>query len=83
MPSAHILKCCHPNTQYVGEESAQVFGQRLSVLVPLDRPVVNDDGHASESLMLEFMCQNSCTTGINRKSTAVVFTLENDRLVNR
>lgn len=81
VPPAHILKCCHPNTQYVGNENAQVFGQRLSVLVPLDRPVVNEDGLASESIMLEFMCQNSCTTGINRKSTAVVFTLENERYI--
>lgn len=79
VPPAHILKCCHPNTQYIGNENAQVFGQRLSILVPLDRPVVNEEGYASESLMLEFMCQNSCTTGINRKSTAVVFTLENER----
>ncbi|XP_037037423.1 cellular tumor antigen p53-like isoform X2 [Bradysia coprophila] len=79
VPQAHILKCCHPKTQYVGGENGHLFGERLSVVVPLDRPVVNEDGYASESLMLEFMCQNSCTTGINRKSTAVVFTLENSR----
>lgn len=79
MPPAHILKCCHPNTQYVGIENGQLFGQRLSVFVPLGRSAVNEEGFASESLMLEFMCQNSCTTGINRKSTAVVFTLENER----
>lgn len=78
VPAEHILKCCHPSTQYVGKENSQLFGQRLSIVVPLHPSAVDEDGCASESVMLEFLCQNSCTTGINRKSTAVVFTLENE-----
>lgn len=81
MPSDHILKCLHPNAKYVGDENCQLFGDRLSIVVPLGRPEINEDGIANESLKWEFLCQNSCATGINRKSTAVIFTLENEQCV--
>lgn len=78
VPADHILKCYHPHAKYIGSENAQLFGDRLSIVVPLDRPTVNESGIASETIKWEFLCQNSCATGINRKSTAVIFTLEND-----
>ncbi|KAG4079569.1 hypothetical protein HA402_012339 [Bradysia odoriphaga] len=78
VPVDHILKCYHPHAKYHGSENAQLFGDRLSIVVPLDRPVVNESGIANETIKWEFLCQNSCATGINRKSTAVIFTLENE-----
>lgn len=35
VPPHHILKCCDPNTQYIGEENKQTFGTRTSLIVPL------------------------------------------------
>ncbi|KAJ6640318.1 Tumor protein 63, partial [Pseudolycoriella hygida] len=78
VPPAHILKCCHPHAKYVGVENQKLFGERLSVVLPLGRPALNEKGEAIESTMWTFLCQNSCTNGMNRKSTAVIFTLEND-----
>lgn len=73
----HILKCCHPKAQYHGLENGQIFRDRLSIVVPLVNPRLDDDGVANEPINLEFACQNSCTSGINRKATCIVFTLEN------
>lgn len=76
------MKCYHPNAKYVGNENSQLFGERLSIVVDLGRPAVQDvqeNGTVNEVLMWEFLCQNSCATGMNRKSTAVIFTLENEQ----
>lgn len=78
VPESHILRCHHPNTNYCGEETKQTFGDRLSLVVPLGRATY-ENGLSSESIGLEFLCQSSCATGINRKPAAVVFTLENER----
>lgn len=78
MPPEHILKCYHPKAKYVGNENSQLFGERLAIVVDLGNPVVAENGTVNESIMFEFLCQNSCTTGINRKFTAVIFTLENE-----
>lgn len=79
VPSFHILKCCNPGTEYHGTENATWFGQRASLLVPMGphAAVVNEDGRCQQSLGLEFLCQNSCANGIQRKQTVLVFTLEN------
>lgn len=80
VPAFHILKCCHPETMYSGEENQQTYGNRASLLVPLDkRARINEDGRRSQSLGLEFLCQNSCSNGIHRKQTVLMLTLENDR----
>lgn len=80
VPAFHILKCCHPDTLYTGEENQQVFGNRSAFVVPLDRFArMNEHGRCSQSLGLEFLCQNSCSNGIQRKQTVLVFTLENQR----
>lgn len=72
----HILKCCHPNVTYHGMEDGKIFKERLSVVVPLIQHDVDDDGCANVPIGLEFGCQNSCSAGINRKTTSIVFTLE-------
>lgn len=73
----HILKCCNPHAHYTGNELGTLFKDRLAVVVPLATPKINDDGLASYSIGFEFACQNSCVSGINRKTTSIVFTLEN------
>lgn len=77
IPLHHILKCCHPETRYVGSEFDQTFGKRSSLVLPLGQTKINEHGRCTESIGLEFLCQNSCSNGIQRKQTAVVFTLEN------
>jgi len=78
VPSGHILKCYHPNAKYIGNENSPIFGERLSIVVDIGRPVVNENGIAKEVISFEFLCQNSCAGGMNSKTTAVIFTLENE-----
>lgn len=81
VPPFHILKCCDPATLYHGEEMEQIFGKRSSLVVPLgcSNSIVNEDGVCTKTIGFEFLCQNSCANGIQRKQTVVVFTLENQR----
>lgn len=88
VPAFHILKCCNPNTEYHGIENESSFGRRASLVVPLGRPqqqqlqqqlAPGETIRCQHSLGLEFMCQNSCANGIQRKQTVLVFTLENER----
>lgn len=73
----HILKCLHHYAKYEGNEEGRVFKDRLSVVVPLENAVKDEDRNVSSlAISYEFACQNSCTSGINRKSTSIVFTLE-------
>lgn len=84
MPAFHILKCCNPGTEYHGTENESWFGQRSSLLVPMGPLAASSStGRCQESLGLEFLCQNSCSNGIQRKQTVLVFTLENDRCVSK
>lgn len=78
MPPAHILKCYHRRTEYLGKEDSESFGDRLSVVVPFKRSNVLKNVVASESIQWKFLCKNVCAEGIKRKSAAVVFTLENE-----
>lgn len=66
----HILKCSFPETQYRGVENGVKFNERIAILVPIKTLADN------EPLKLEFTCQNSCSGGMNRKMTSIVFTLE-------
>lgn len=67
----HILRCTVPTTQYVGVENGKLFMDKLAVIVPM-----NEIAH-NEPLKLIFTCQNSCSGGMNRKMTSIIFTLEN------
>lgn len=79
-PDFHILKCCNLGTVYNGVERESTFGQRASLVVPMGaQPPRNELGRCQQSLGLEFLCQNSCSNGIQRKQTVLVFTLENER----
>ncbi|KAG5673001.1 hypothetical protein PVAND_003082 [Polypedilum vanderplanki] len=71
----HILICENPGTEYRGIETGKLFEDKLAVLVPLRNLAMN------EPLKLTFTCQNSCSGGMNRKSTSLIFTLE-DRYGN-
>lgn len=68
--SEHILRCAVQETIYVGLESGKLFKDKLAVFIPMSAIASN------EPLKLQFTCQNSCSGGINRKATAIVFTLE-------
>lgn len=68
----HILRCTVPSTQYVGVENGKLFIDKLAVFIPM-----NEIAH-NEPLKLVFTCQNSCSGGMNRKMTSIIFTLEND-----
>lgn len=67
----HILRCTVATTQYVGVENGKLFYEKLAVIVPM-----NEIAH-NEPLKLIFTCQNSCSGGMNRKMTSIIFTLEN------
>lgn len=72
----HILRSCHTQANYYGNDDGQLFKDRLSVVVPLGERRPNDEGQATEQIGLQFECQNSCTSGINRRPTSIMFTLE-------
>lgn len=72
----HILKCLTPNAFYEGNEDGILFKERLSVVVQLQNCKRDEEGNVSEPIVYDFQCQNSCASGINRKSTSIVFTLE-------
>lgn len=75
--SHNILKIEHPAAHYHGKEDGQTFGERLSIVIPIDSELFDDEKQrVTNSIRLEFGCQNSCSSGINRKATAIVFTLE-------
>lgn len=67
----HILRCLFDETQYWGSDSGKLFIERLAVIIPMSAIASN------EPLKLIFTCQNSCSGGMNRKATSIVFTLEN------
>lgn len=74
----NILKINDPKALYCGRDDGEgeTFGERLSVVVPLENLQKDQDGLITQNFSLEFACQNSCVSGINRKPTSIVFTLE-------
>lgn len=78
-PLKHILKCLTPYANHVGVEDGILFKDRLSVVVQLQNCKRDEEGNVSEPIVYDFQCQNSCASGINRKSTSIVFTLEDQQ----
>lgn len=77
---ASIIKVNDPKAAYFGDESGQTFRERLSVVIPIENMNYDENGKVTKSVGLEFLCQNSCSSGINRKPASIVFTLENNSL---
>lgn len=73
---ASIVKINDPKTQYFGFEDGETFKDRLSARVPLTNMQINEEGRITRAIGIEFGCQNSCSSGINRRPTSLVFTLE-------
>lgn len=71
----HILRCVHKTATYTGTEDGYYCKNRLQVALNLCEVAPN------EPISLQFFCQNSCSGGMQRKQTAVIFTLE-DRYRN-
>lgn len=64
----HVIRCTHPASSY--QESAS---GHLSVVTPLGTPVA---GAVTVPVDFKFFCKNSCTAGMNRRPTEIIFTLE-------
>lgn len=71
----HILRCTNKGVNYTGQASGKLFADKLAVVVNMGCIATN------EPLTLFFTCQNSCSGGMNRRSTSLIFTLE-DRAQN-
>lgn len=70
----------HDAVQYLGFENGVKFSDRLAVRIPLNKPrVVTSDGTVKEEICFKIGCLNSCSSGINRRSTALIITLENEK----
>lgn len=70
----NILKSVNPKAIYCGNENGLYFKDRLSILIPIEKR--DEYGRNFENLGFTFECQSSCSSGINRRATAIVFTLE-------
>ncbi|XP_033300393.1 tumor protein 63 isoform X1 [Bombus bifarius] len=64
----HVVRCTHHLTMY--EERSE----HLSIVVPLNRP---QPGSQYVPVCFKFLCKNSCPSGMNRRPTELIFTLEN------
>ena len=67
----HVLRCSAQDTEYIGTEMGKLFQDKLALRIPLIKVATG------EPLKLQFTCQNSCSGGMNRRYTSVIFTLEN------
>ncbi|XP_066998520.1 cellular tumor antigen p53 isoform X2 [Anabrus simplex] len=65
----HIVRCDNDRAEYHKDEDSG----RLSVVVPLDVPHAGTDW---VTVVYSFVCKNSCPVGMNRRATAIIFTLE-------
>ncbi|KAL2717969.1 cellular tumor antigen p53 isoform X3 [Vespula squamosa] len=63
----HVVRCTDPLSMY--EEN----NEHLSIVTPLRTPQV---GSQYVQMYFKFFCKNSCTSGMNRRPTELVFTLE-------
>lgn len=76
----HLVHCHNEGAQYMGKETGETFGERLSVLIPL-RKSQQPRQYAekiNEEIVFSITCLNSCS-GISRRPTALIFTLENEQ----
>lgn len=73
----NVMKIIHPRVKYMGSDTGTTYGDRLSIYIPLDGSLFDPEtNRVTEAIRLEFGCQNSCSSGINRRQTSAVFTLE-------
>ncbi|KOX80158.1 Tumor protein 63 [Melipona quadrifasciata] len=72
----HVVRCTHHLTLY--EER----NEHLSIVTPLNRP---QPGSQYVPVCFKFLCKNSCPSGMNRRPTELIFTLEdsNRRILGR
>lgn len=72
----HVVRCTHHLTMY--EER----NEHLSIIIPLNRP---QPGSQYVPVCFKFLCKNSCPSGMNRRPTELIFTLEdrNKRILGR
>jgi hypothetical protein len=68
----YVLHIDHPQAIYEFDEKSG----RYSVRMVLGHPQAGTD---RVTLAFKFMCKNSCPSGMNRRPTEVIFTLENER----
>lgn len=66
----HILRCTNNGATYIGHSNGKLFAEKLAMYINMGYVAAN------EPLTLQFTCQNSCSGGINRRLTSLVFTLE-------
>ncbi|XP_014606682.1 PREDICTED: cellular tumor antigen p53 [Polistes canadensis] len=66
----HVVRCSEPSSIYENNND------HLSVITPLRTPQV---GSQYVQLYFQFFCKNSCTSGMNRRPTELVFTLEDSQ----
>ncbi|KAG8040234.1 hypothetical protein G9C98_000804 [Cotesia typhae] len=64
-----VVRCMHPRSCY------EEINGHSSVTIPLGTP---QPGCTYVSLDFMFYCKNSCSTGMNRRATQLVFTLETE-----
>lgn len=69
----YVVRCLETQSQY-----EEMPGGHLSILTPLGTPEV---GSMYVPVHFKFLCKNSCTSGMNRRATELIFTLENGREV--
>jgi hypothetical protein len=68
----YVLHIDHEQAIYEFDEKSG----RYSVRMALSRPQAGTDW---VTMAFRFMCKNSCLSGMNRRPTEVIFTLENER----
>lgn len=68
---AYVLHIDHPQAVYEFDEKSG----RYSVRMALSRPQAGTDW---VTMAFKFMCKNSCLSGMNRRPTEVIFTLESE-----
>lgn len=67
----HVVHCVnHANSMYIEKN------EHLSVLTPLGAP---EAGSQYVPMCFKFFCKNSCPSGMNRRATKLLFTLEDSR----
>ncbi|XP_051162743.1 tumor protein p73 [Leptopilina boulardi] len=70
LTNRHVVRCVDRNSTYEETQSGH-----LSIRTPLGTPEV---GTAYVPVHFKFLCKNSCTSGMNRRATEMIFTLEDE-----
>ncbi|XP_043481431.1 cellular tumor antigen p53 [Leptopilina heterotoma] len=66
----HVFRCVDRNSTYEETQSGH-----LTIRTPLGTP---DIGTMYVPVHFKFLCKNSCTSGMNRRATEMIFTLEDE-----